>query len=755
MMKALGCDDTSTKNIDRILRLPGTRNLPNAKKKKVGRVACQTKLIAFGDASYGLDAFPELKVSAEGSDSKSSNGSAGEQQGDKEPGSNSGRSELPPHLASLLHVDGHGAFKSRSELLFAFLTGVLRNCISVETIVAACLDDAYQGRGIYEHCHEKGGRKYIERQIGNAKKRNTSSAPASPEYGIQEGGYYWLKPTRNGSVRVKLSNFTAFIKEDVKLDDGSGNTERMFAIEGSLGRADVPAEKFDSMQWVTREWGAKASISPGPHFKFMAAAITALSSDLSARTVFTHLGWRKIRNEWVYLHGGGAIGSVEGVQVSLTGDKLAKFVLPPVSDLHAAIRASLELLCVAPHQIVYPLWSAIYRAPLGEFAPVTVTPWLVGPSGAYKTTLALLGQAHWTSAIDAGSAANWTSTANANERLAFLAKDALLVIDDFAPRGTSFEIAKKHADADRLIRGQANRAGRLRMNADATLKAEMHPRCGLLCTGEDVPSGHSLRARMLTIECRPGDVDLKALTRVQENAVAGRLAEAMTGYVTWIAKQNKAEFVNRERQLRAEFTGLHTRTPENAASLMLGVECGLRFASDVGAINADQVKTYTAEARAALAKLIEAQTAYLASERPADRFLALIQSVVSSGRGHLQSASGAEPCDSESFGWREVARRENGEPIMRGQGRCIGWIDGNDVYLDADTAYAEAQELARTQSASIPITQDTLWRRLDDAGAIKSKEEERLKIRKTLAGIRRRVIHLDFGKLFEVEPCPI
>src|SRR5262249_13036175 len=47
-----------TQNIDRILRLPGTINLPNAKKRGEGRMECPTKLLWFDDTSYPLDAFP-------------------------------------------------------------------------------------------------------------------------------------------------------------------------------------------------------------------------------------------------------------------------------------------------------------------------------------------------------------------------------------------------------------------------------------------------------------------------------------------------------------------------------------------------------------------------------------------------------------------------------------------------------------------------------------------------------------------------
>ncbi len=50
------------------------------------------------------------------------------------------------------------------------------------------------------------------------------------------------------------------------------------------------------------------------------------------------------------------------------------------------------------------------------------------------------------------------------------AKDALLVIDDFAPQGGVNEISRYHAAADRVFRGAGNHAGRGRLDSNSQLR---------------------------------------------------------------------------------------------------------------------------------------------------------------------------------------------------------------------------------------------------------------------------------------------
>lgn len=87
-----------TQNIDRILRLPGTKNLPTKAKIKKGRKACESSLLAYNElAECKLDDFPIGPGSKAGSsgDSTSSNAGSSNNTGSASPTSNaSGTSSI-------------------------------------------------------------------------------------------------------------------------------------------------------------------------------------------------------------------------------------------------------------------------------------------------------------------------------------------------------------------------------------------------------------------------------------------------------------------------------------------------------------------------------------------------------------------------------------------------------------------------------------------------------------------------------------
>ena len=69
----------------------------------------------------------------------------------------------------------------------------------------------------------------------------------------------------------------------------------------------VPAAEFSRMNWVLRQLGPQAIIYPGQQ-QHARAAIQSLSGPIQREQVFTHLGWSKAGQDWVYLQAGGAVG---------------------------------------------------------------------------------------------------------------------------------------------------------------------------------------------------------------------------------------------------------------------------------------------------------------------------------------------------------------------------------------------------------------------------------------------------------------
>jgi hypothetical protein len=608
------------------------------------------------------------------------------------------------------------------------------------------VDDFLMRHG--KEAFNKLSRKPVKAKAGH---RPQTERPRSCPYSIVHGAISHEKQTRDGPIVTPLCNFNAAIVVEEVRDDGL-ERQVCFALEGRLAdgrplpRVEIPAREFGGMSWVTSTWGSKAIINAGFGAKdHLRAAIQFLSGEVPTRTVFTHSGWREIDGAWLFLHGGGAIGArgpVNGISVAFER-RLGALVLPPPptgEDLKSAVQASWNLLKLAPLTITAPLLAATYRAPLEECVPVDLSLFLSGQTGGQKTELTALAQVHFGAGFNRLNLPDsWASTANALEKLAFLGKDAILTIDDFCPRGGQAEVSRLHAAADRVFRGAANRAGRGRMAPDGGLKLPYLPRAFVISSGEDIPTGHSLRARLVIVEVKRGDVDLPLLTRAQADAAQGLYAQAMAAFIRWLAPQMdklKATLPQRARELREEIrreSWDHDKIPDNLASLLLGLETYWMFATEVGALSQEEDGELYARAWGALLDTARAQAGHQEAEEPTGRFLSLLAAALVSGRAHVANArTGGRPEDAESWGWRGT------EP----QGGLVGWVDEANLLLEPDAAFAMAQRLAREQGGCLAITPRTLWRRMADRGLLASREAGRNLQYFTIYGRRRRVLHL-------------
>ena len=569
-------------------------------------------------------------------------------------------------------------------------------------------------------------------------------------YEATPGGLIWNKDTSGEIVLTPLTTFTAKIVGQVLEDDGA-ETRRLFEIEavlrGRTYRFQVPSGQFATMNWPMEHLGAGAALWPGFGIRDHArAAIQFLSGEPPERRVYAHLGWREIGGIWHYMHAGGAIGPVgpvASIEVSLAGD-LERYRLPDPptgNDLVEAVRSSLRMLDVAGDSVTVPLCCAVWRAPLGGI-----------DSGLHMVGATVAeARRRWQP---------WLSTDNALENLAFSAKDALLVVDDFCPTGSQFDVQAMHRKADRVFRGLGNTAGRGRLRSDGTARPTKPPRGMVLSTGEDVPRGQSLRARMLVLEVPRqgvGAVDWGNLTACQADAAAGVYAQAMAGYLRWLApryREIRKELRSEINALREQAyrSGQHRRTPDNVANLAVGIRTFSDFAREVGALDQTQADALWTRCWSALGNAAAAQQEHQADSDPVHRFMELLMAVISSGRAHLTDSNGDAPQKATTWGWREVevGTGEYARIDWRPQGAHIGWLDGEDIYLQADAAYAVVQKLARDEGDHLTVALPTLKKRLNERGMLastekyisKGREVERLEIRKVLQGNRRAVLHL-------------
>lgn len=589
-------------------------------------------------------------------------------------------------------------------------------------------------------------------------------AKGGAKYSVHEHGTCHHKETREGPVDVLLANFRATITE-YRIEDDGVEHRLLYLIEaeGKPGRQTVQvlATSFNSMGWLQElgpRWILEAGQSQRDHFR---AAIQHLSPEPVRRVCYTHLGWREIEGVgWCYLTASGPIGPVgpvPGVEVRLDG-ALARYALSVpanAAETKKVVHATLRVLALAPDEVGMPLFAMVWRAVLGD---ADFSGFLAGQSGTRKTATAAVAQSFWGPDLDERHLpGSWSSTANYTEIQGFQAKDALLVVDDFAPTGSTADVQRYHREADRLLRGQGNLAGRGRLRRDGTPRPARPPRGLILSTGEDVPSGQSLRARTFILEIGPATIDLVVLTECQKAAREGIYARAMGAFVQWLAPH----YPGVREALKASAPALrrlfqegspHGRTASIAAELLAGFDVWLVFAEAAGAITAEERAKLHERCLRALRAGMAAQASQVAASEPTRRFLELLGSAIASGEAYVADPKGEAPVQEgpEAWGWRGFTGGsvQQGEGGWRSVGQQVGWVAGQELYLDPTAALKAAQRMA-VGSDGLAISEATLGKRLAERGLLRSREGKRgrVRVRVQLQGKRRAIWHLGVDTL--------
>lgn len=536
--------------------------------------------------------------------------------------------------------------------------------------------------------------------------------PSELAYRSDETGTYYEKKYREQTTSVKLANFECRIEEQIVIDDGVESRSVML-ISGRLNGQPLPkikvsVEELRSWSFLGKLWPIQALIEPGQLCKERAYhSAVSLSGEIPTRQIFGHLGWIKKDGENIFLHAEGALGKdgpVEGIECSLSPE-LSPYCLqktPIFGSFLQSVRASATFLKARPIHITGPLFSALFRSVLGN-ADLSI--WLFGRTQSQKTSLAAVLLAHFGAGFTRNNMpANWSSTANALEAVAFAAKDVLLVIDDYVPRGTSMEMRRLEATAQRILRSAGNQSGRQRMKSDSSIRSAKQVRALIVSTAEAAPTGESETARALILELRRLEKSElhfnEVLDRLQEAAQKGELMNAMSAFIIWAAPRLNELQMQISAGIGHSKSGL--RSAEQCASLTITMDIWKRFAMDMGMAE-NQAHTIAEEAKTGILEAARKQLSYQSIQDPVSIFLDVVRDGFASSAFHLLPRESESPLKDQ---------------LGNHGGAKVGWFDDEYAYFVPSAIHKEVALFLQKSGTTFPITKENLAKLMREAGVL-------------------------------------
>lgn len=564
------------------------------------------------------------------------------------------------------------------------------------------------------------------------------------DYTIDKKGRLIAYSTGDKPLRV-ISNYVIVPEKQIIRDNGEEKEGEVLVhglLEGGkkLSQVSTSINSLMNLEFVPIKWGIAPYISSGTVNKESIRVITQqLSRNIETEITYTHLGWTiDDEGNFVYLHSGGAIGKTN-VNVDIN-ENLSKYKLPSsIENKDKALFATLDFLDICDTSITVPLLAITYLSPLVSITEkIGRTPnfiiWVHGLTGSRKTSLALAALNHFGDFTSNTPPATFKDTHNSIEVKMFMAKDSLIVIDDFHPGVDSGQDRQMKSTAEKILRNYGDRIARSRMNSNMGLNKTFKPRGLAVVTGEDLPNGTSSTARFVGIEVNRDSVDLDKLTKIQENHEL--LSEAMFLYIQWISKNEDRIkelillYLHKSRDIFNTNTS-HARIGEGISWLYVGFNIFKTFLQEEITENCDKIIELDNICNSSLDIVMKNQIKLYKKQEIETVFLEALEELINTNKVYLVDLD-----------------KNNDEVIY--QGKFIGYKDKEFLYLHDATVYSEVNIFLNRRNESLNMNMDALLKIFRDKWMIKT-ETNQLKPKKLVPvdgdKKRLRLVHLKRSSL--------
>lgn len=551
--------------------------------------------------------------------------------------------------------------------------------------IGTCINDVDKGvdKGV-----DRGEDKFFEG--GSCHGKRGEGGVSGGEYEVVGGAFYHIR----GEKREKIANFHAWVEVEYEVY-GDGGLRVVYEVCGEteygerLGAVKVFASEFYSKvrEWVS-VWGSRVLIRPRC-LEHLCNAIIGFSLP-RREVIFTNTGFVEHGGKRYYCVHGGVIGGDEGMKVEVEGEgRRYQIEKPSEEALYRGRQTALALLSVADPEIVFPLWGAMFLAPLCEWVSPNFVLWLYGRTGSYKSTLASLFM-NFFGNFTAGTLLSWNATANALEKYLYVLKDVPVVIDDFAPMSDVYMAQKAEQVVGKIVRDVGNGVGRARMRYDLSLSEVWRPRGFVISTAELLPHNESILARLMVVNVARERVNVSLMSDIEGQR--GYLKACMYDYIEYV--------MAREKEIRGQIEewvklyrnevfkhGCHGRLVEAVSKMMVGVEVALGYFMENAVISKDTVAHFRKTAFEVLVKNMLIHQEEQMKENPLVVFFEVLSDAIA--------------CE------KALLRKRDGSGVI-GDGEMVGWIDDKAVHLHLREAYRLVSRVLRESSQRIPLKEREL-----------------------------------------------